>query len=273
MPISSSRFDDHRLETVWATLNRVYETDLLNELYNGLVPDGRPPLASDTRIAFGFDTNAIFRLGLTRQGPNAIDYLSTLKGAVVVPAQAIQELWNNFLSGIEPKSKTVAKKLQELESELEKIDQELGSFGADAKSAVEALVASHRDWTDPSAVATFVGTLKALLDVAEVSHVPRDDFYNLGLIRKQTKTPPGFRDEATNFGDYYIWADFLYGLAKINLEDIDAIVFVTNDEKKDWSQNKVAHPILVAEARRVSGKEFRLWTLEEFRSHAKKIVS
>ncbi|MGP5220538.1 PIN-like domain-containing protein [Arthrobacter rhombi] len=269
-----TKFDDALLESVWNALNRNGSPALLEELYNGLAPDRRPELPAESNLAFGFDTNTIFRLGLTRQGPDAIDYLSTKhKGPVIIPGQAIQEIWNNFLAGVEPKAKTVVKKLDDLEAELEKIGQELGPLGKEAEQAVQALISSHGDWTDPAALSDFDGTLKTLLDVAEVSHVPREEFYGLALARKETKTPPGFKDEARNFGDYYVWADFLYGLAKADLTDVDAVIFVTNDEKRDWSKNRVPHPVLVAEARLVSGKDFRLWTLDEFRRHAKKIAS
>lgn len=267
-------FEDNRLWTVWKTLNRSAELELLQELYNGLAKDRRPPLAVESKLAFGFDTNAIFRLGLGPQGPNALDYLSERhEGPVIIPGQAIQEVWNNFLAGVEPKAKSVHKKLAELKSEMQSIGQELGPLGRVAKDAIQELIDSHGDWTDPAALAEFDGTLKTLLNVAEVAQVPRDEFYKLAQVRKETKTPPGFRDDARNFGDYFIWADFLYGLAKADLSNVDAVVFVTNDQKQDWSRNNVPHPILVSEARAITGKEFRLWSLDNFRAHAKKIVS
>lgn len=273
--LSTPRFGDTGLQTVWNALNRSSNAELLEELYNGLAQkDRRPQLPLEARLAFGFDTNAIFRLGLGPQGADAIDYLSKRHdGPVIIPGQAVQEIWNNFLAGVEPKAKGVAKKLAELESEMQAIGQELGPLGAAAKDAIQQLIDSHGDWTDPGALAVFDGTLKTLLGVAKVSHVPRDEFYKLALVRKETKTPPGFRDDARNFGDYFIWADFLYGLATTDLSSVDAVVFVTNDQKQDWSRNNVPHPILVSEARLVTGKEFRLWSLETFRAHAKKIVS
>lgn len=273
--LPAPKFGDNGLQTVWNALNRSIDAELMEELYNGLAQgDRRPPLAIEAKLAFGFDTNAIFRLGLGPQGANAIDYLSERHdGPVIIPGQAVQEIWNNFLAGVEPKAKGVAKKLSELESEMQAIGQELGPLGEAAKDAIQQLIDSHGDWTDPGALAVFDGTLKTLLDVAAVSHVPRDEFYQLALVRKETKTPPGFRDDARNFGDYFIWADFLYGLAKADLSNVDAVVFVTNDQKQDWSRNNVPHPVLVSEARSVAGKEFRLWTLETFRAYAKKIVS
>lgn len=269
------RFDNPSLQAVWEALNRAINVNLMTELYNGLQEkDRRPPLSSESRIAFGFDTNAIFRLGLGPQGANALDYLGeSHDGPVIVPGQAIQEIWNNFLSGVEPKAKGLAKKLLDLESEMNSMDQELGPLGEAARTAVQALIEFHGDWTDPSSLAVLDGTLKTLLAVASVPQVPREEFYHLGQIRKETKTPPGFRDDFRNYGDYYIWADFLFGLATVDLTSIDAVVFVTNDQKQDWSRNGVPHPVLVAEVRQISGKDFRIWTLDNFRSHVKKIAS
>lgn len=272
---SGGPFESGPLATVWKALDRSLAPDSLRELYNGLAEDGRrPELNADLNLAFGFDTNAIFRVGLGVQGGNALDYLNQVhQGPIVIPGQAVQELWNNFLAGVEPKARIVARKLADLESEMSLIGQELGPPGEDARAAMQTLIAFHGDWTDAKALEEFDGALKVLLDRGEVSYVPRTAFYNLALVRKETKTPPGFRDDARNFGDYFLWADFLYGLARADLSEVDAVVMVTNDTKADWSRNSVPHPILVAEARAVSGKDFRLWTVDKFRAHAKKIVS
>lgn len=272
---ASTPFGDVALDAVWNALNRTSDTRSLEELHRGLSEkDRRPPLAADAKIAFGFDTNAIFRLGLGTQGANALDYLTERHvGPVIIPGQAVQEIWNNFLAGIEPNAKIVSKKLTDLEVALGTITQELGPQGAAAKTAIQALIDSHGDWTDPKALSEFDGTVAALLSVSKVSYVPRDEFYRLGQIRKETKTPPGFRDEAKNFGDYFIWADFLYGVAQADLSAIDAVVLVTNDQKTDWSRNKVPHPVLVSEAQAVAGKEFRLWTLDIFHTFVKSIAS
>ena len=270
----SSPFNDEPLDRVWNVLDRATDSNSMLELLNGLSEkDRRPPLVSGTRIAFAFDANAIFRIGLGRQGANALDYLTKHAPPVIIPGQAIQEVWNNFLAGVEPKSKIVAKRLSDLEEELEAIGQDLGDLGDAAKSALQKLIDSHGDWTDPIAINEFEGAVKALVAVGQVSYVPREKFYRLGEIRKETKTPPGFKDEPRNFGDFFVWADFLYGIARADLRNVDAVVMVTNDQKADWSRNHVPHPVLVSEARAVSGKEFRLWTLDKFHAFVKSIAS
>lgn len=267
-------FDDVSLDKVWNVLNRSTDVESLRELHRGLSERERPHLGINQTIAFGFDANAIFRLGLGAQGANSLDYLTNQHyGPVIIPGQAVQEVWNNFLAGVEPNAKAVSRKLGELENELATIGQELGVLGDGAKAAVQALIKSHGDWTDSQALVEFEGAVRALLSVGEVTYVPRDEFYRLAQVRKETKTPPGFRDESTNFGDFFIWADFLYGLAKADLDGVDAVVMVTNDQKSDWSRNSVPHPILVSEARSISGKEFRLWTLKMFQDHVKVLAS
>jgi len=67
------------LERVWRVLNRLDPIDSLEELRNGLEPLRRPPLATGALLALGFDTNALFRLGLGAQGADSLDYLRTLR--------------------------------------------------------------------------------------------------------------------------------------------------------------------------------------------------
>ncbi|MFD8248472.1 PIN-like domain-containing protein [Nocardia sp. NPDC059691] len=263
------------LMRVWSVMNRSSEISALDELYNGLdQPKRRPGLSGNTRIAFGFDTNAIYRIGLNgTRGDNAVDYLRQNKGPVIIPGQVIQETWNNALSGVQPKASKVRKKLEELRQEMAGIGQHTGELGERVQDALEDFTRLHGQWIDPDSAKNFDRTLSVLRDVAATSYVPRLQFYQLAKVRKETKTPPGFKDDASNYGDFFVWADFLYGLAKVEPTDIDAVVMVTNDKKPDWSRGGVAHPLLVAEAVSISGVPFRLWDLNDFEAHATKILN
>jgi len=115
-------------------------------------------------------------------------------------------------------------------------------------------------------------TLKATLAVLQslqkralVPYVPRTRFTDIALQRKRTKTPPGFKDDKENFGDFFIWVDFLYGLlrAKQTNKTFTHAVMVTNDQKPDWSRKGVAHPVLTAEVDALVRCTFEVWSLDE----------
>lgn len=261
------------LERVWRVLNRLDPIDSLEELRNGLEPLRRPPLATGALLALGFDTNALFRLGLGAQGADSLDYLRTLhKGPILVPGQSVQEVWNNLLAAVEPQAKKLRRRFEELEVEMRAIGQNLGESGSAVREAIEELRRVHGDWIDPASQSAFGSTLDVLLAVGKTAYVPRDRFAEIARIRRDTKTPPGFQD-VIGYGDFFIWADFLYGLALSDTSSLQGIVFVTNDTKSDWSRNGVPHPILVAEALAIAPVPFRLWTLQEFQAFAHQFSS
>ncbi|WP_172411740.1 PIN-like domain-containing protein [Arthrobacter globiformis] len=259
------------IERLLTLLDRRESLNSLQELYEALDARNRVDAFVPT-LAFtlGFDTNAAFRLGLNgSRGTDAVDYLRARhKGPLILPGQVLQEIWNNSLEGLDPKAKRIAKALEALKSEASGIGQQLGATGEAAEDAVRKLVESHSDWIDPSARATFERTLEVFVEKATVAHVPRSAFHQIAQSRHDTKTPPGFRDPAGNNGDFFVWADFLLGALRTLTMDVEAVVFVTNDTKKDWSRNGVPHPILVAEARAIVNRPFHLWTVERFQEFA-----
>jgi hypothetical protein len=263
------QLEDSALDAVWRVLNRDEQIASLEELRNGLNAERRATLEAGPPFALGFDTNATYRLGLGSGGADALDYLRAKhQGPVVVPGQTIQEIWNNLLSAVEPKAKRLRKKFEELEQEVHAIGQDLGASGLRAREAIDSLLQSHGEWIDPKSQSVFDETLDVLAAVGTCSYVPRARFKPLAEIRKSTKTPPGFQD-GVGYGDFFVWADFLYGVALAKPDPFDAVVLVTNDVKSDWSRNGVTHPVLVAEACAVGGVPFRLWTLAEFHAFAK----
>lgn len=277
LPSGTSASGDHSFETVaplarvHRVLNRDVPIDSLAELSRCVSSSGFSSNVPEGSFAIGFDTNAIFRLGLGRRGPDAVDYLvKSHIGPVIVPGQTIQEVWNNSLAAVLPQAKVVQKKFLELEQEMLKVDIHLGQEGAAAREAINDLIALRGDWLDPSALITFETTLQSLLGAGHAPYVPREEFAPLARIRRDTKTPPGFED-THGFGDFFVWADFLLGVATQS-ETFDHVVFVTNDTKKDWSRNGIPHPILVAEARAVAGVPFTLWTLPQFQDYAYSVI-
>lgn len=70
-----------------------------------------------------------------------------------------------------------------------------------------------------------------------------------GEVRYKYKIPPGFEDSNKNnedkFGDLFIWKEILNYTE--NNDEVKKIVFVTNDAKSDWLENKNPHPMLIEE--------------------------
>src|ERR1035437_1321652 len=89
-----------QLLRVWEVLNRDIDLGTMEYLHSSLVP--KELIAPEIRnIVFGFDTNAILRLGLGNVGDNTLDYLRLQhRSAIIVPGQTLQEVWNNQLAGI-----------------------------------------------------------------------------------------------------------------------------------------------------------------------------
>lgn len=270
--------DSEALERVYALLDRQTPITALSALNTALQQsqsvsspkEARKRVAEhhspDSRFALGFDTSAIFNLTTRESNENAIDYLSAVhKGPLVLPGQVIQEAWKNAITASHPYAERLKKAVNNLRHAIESIDISRSDAAEMASKAVNAFADEHGDWVDPSSENSFINAISGLESQHAVcKFVPRARFYNLAVVRKNTKTPPGFDDSKTNYGDFFVWADFLYGLATCDLANVDRIVFVTNDKKSDWSRNSVPHPILVAEVESLTSIPFDLLDLDGF---------
>ncbi|MFT3660458.1 MAG: PIN-like domain-containing protein [Gordonia sp. (in: high G+C Gram-positive bacteria)] len=203
-----------------------------------------------------------------------MDYLvgSRRTAPLIIPGQAVQEVWNNALTGVKTKSKKLTEAHKSLVREIRELDRDLGPYAEDAATSLESFAKWHGDWFDVEAQQYFIGTVKNLTDRAVSMSVPRVEFSSLAQIRNNTKTPPGFSDPSDNHGDFFIWADFMYALAVSDLSNVDGIIFVTEDGKQDWRLAGVGHPILTAEIRSLTGLPFKLCDLGELFSLAQKSI-
>ncbi len=263
---------DQHVTLLLDLLDRNTTLDSREALFNALDPRGRIPTfapATDD-FALGFDTNAAFRLGLGgSRGTNAVDYLDVRhSGPLIMPGQVLQEIWNNSLEALDPQAKRISKAMDNLKEQVSGIGQSLGDSGEAVEVAVAELVSTHGDWIDPQVRSIFERTMKVFLARASVAQVPRALFHPVATSRHNTKTPPGFRDPAGNNGDFFVWADFLLGALRSLTSTTEAVVFVTNDSKKDWSRNGTSHPVLMAEAAAVLRRPFHMLSIEQFQTFA-----
>ena len=245
---------------VWGALNREEPLYALEALHRSLSPVRQ--LEQAERLVIEFDTNSLYRVGRGRVGADILDYLRTRHDSpIIVPGQTLQEVWNNRIVGVVPLAKALRSKLGAIEDEAKKLDHRFGTRGEEAKAALANLQAEYAEIFDEEAEEAFLATVELLRSKGTVHYVPRTEFAVLARVRNDTKTPPGFKDHGD--GDFYVWADFLYGLAEVSADQVDGVVLVTNDVKSDWSRNGFAHPLLAAEAAAVLDKPFELWTVSQ----------
>lgn len=253
-----------KLESV---LDRQSHIDSLEALHFAATNKNKakPPVET---VAIGIDANVFLKLVGHKKGPDIADYLrAKFDGPLIVPGQAVQEFWNNRHSAIDTQATILKKKFNEFKKEAEKltVDPELSTYVGDMEDTLARFDFDFGYLYDSSTLRSTLTLIESLKSKAILSYVPRQQFYGIARHRKNTKTPPGFRDEAENDGDFYIWADFLYGLllAKAKGKKFSHAVIVTHDKKLDWSREGVAHPILSAEVRRLVNVPFDVWTIEE----------
>lgn len=225
-----------------------------------LAPGGRDAFKS-ALVAIGFDTNAALRL-TDRKRELAVDYLvGRHPGPIIVPGQVIQEFWKNSLSEIKTVGASVLGKYQSIADQVRKLSIDVAPFDARFQELVDEFAQQFGLTYEPETERRIAAVLEALERRAIVPYVPRTMFQPLATIRDQTKTPPGFKD--LGHGDFFVWADFLYGLllAQDAGRTFESVVLVTDDQKIDWSRGPQAHPLLVAEVQALLNKPFQTWTL------------
>lgn len=219
--------------------------------------------------AVGLDTNA---LKILRQdtilASSLAAWIASETIPLVVPGQALQEFWNNHRAFIRG-SETLERDLQTLSNNVKKIatgttNDELLERMNEIGEALRAFERVSLEVRDPELFKKSAAVWTELATVATVPHVPRSEFHELGQARFGSKTPPGFEDLdkfPRHLGDFYVWADFLYGLllAK-NAGRLRAgrVIFFTDDAKQDWLTSGRPHPTLAAEMLLLIGQPLQI---------------
>ncbi|MCV9994257.1 PIN-like domain-containing protein [Paeniglutamicibacter sp. ZC-3] len=226
--------------------------------------------------AIGFDTNALKQL---RRFPSdkrtsILTYLQSKTVPMILPAQAIQEYWNNH--GI------FTKDVQNLENDTKKLAVRYGKLTTNSASRskletmaaqVASLADDVADSQNPHLLKESVDLWNSLLPDAIVSHVPREKIFAIGESRFASGIAPGFADDskkANRLGDFYVWSDFLLGLKNLNLNVDDKIkstvVFVTDDAKEDWMTSQIPHPTLLGEVFLLTGRPLLILRMEQLQN-------
>lgn len=193
-----------------------------------------------------------------------IDYLASQHSApLVLPGQAVQEFWNNQIDAVDTVATKLKKSFETFRNHIEKIPDELSEFSNRMNALLDEFSEKHGYIYEGATVTKTSDFLSILKDKAVVPYCPRPRIHDIAAHRKSTKTPPGFKDHGD--GDFFIWADLLYGLRCMQVDgtEFSKVVLVTNDTKKDWSREGKAHPILSAEMAALLSVKFETWTLDK----------
>lgn len=245
-----------------AIFERRTEIDALGALVDALDPNQTAISLANTAI--GLDANVFLRLADDDKSALIVDYLSGIHRApLVLPGQAVQEFWNNQTEAVATVSKKLGSSFKSFKSAVEGIDDDFGDYLKKIELQLNEFSAEHGNVYEEATVKKTATVLSNLQSRAVTSFCPRPKLLQLATHRKNTKTPPGFKDSGD--GDFFIWADFLYGLRTMQKSGskFDRTVLVTNDTKKDWSRDGVAHPILTAEVNALLRVPFETWTLKQ----------
>lgn len=223
------------------------------------------------RTALALDTSAFLRLARHRKSADVLDYIGVNhKAPFIIPGQAIQEFWNNQMSVVDTVAIGLGKKFASLKKEMDQIDVITSDHIDSIKESLTALADEHGHIYDTNTNKNTIDMLESFKASATVSYANRDLYRELAVHRKMTKTPPGFRDEGD--GDFYIWLDALTGLMDQPRSRFDRFVFVTLDEKPDWSRGGIPHPILSAEIAALFGCPFEIWKPDKLADEVMKMI-
>lgn len=275
---------DDALKRVYEVLNRnpmARHPHLVIDGFNlfpGWKPDGKAyPFDRDQRlvdlkaidhrkVAIAFDTNVYKKYGFGgKKLDDQQDYLATRhEGPLIMPGQVLLEVWNGLND-----SKSFLQDLADISKRLEKLVGDAQAHGFSSLDGVmDAVESINRELADSDRPLVKHGVrdfVKIFIENGYPKFVPREEFAALAAVRNSAKIPPGFGDPDRKNGDFFVWADFLYSLASVDLSDVPAVIFVTNDRKKnDWQIEGVPHPFLVAEVAEICNLPFDLLDVDTF---------
>lgn len=252
--------DSDPLGDIIQIFERRREIDGLSALIESLdVDEGATDLGT---TAIAIDANVFMRVATHPKSALIIDYLASQHSApLILPGQAVQEFWNNQIDAVDTVATKLKKSFDDLRRQIERVPEELSDFTNRMNALLDEFSENHGYIYEGATVSKTSEFLSILKEKAAVPYCPRSMVHNIAVHRKSTKTPPGFKDSGD--GDFFIWADLLYGLREAQLrgEEFSKVVLVTNDTKKDWSREGKAHPILTAEVTALLGAKFETWTL------------
>ncbi|MFG1865653.1 hypothetical protein [Microbispora bryophytorum] len=264
---------EQELTLLESVLDRTTALDPLGALRGAMVVQARAPIDL-TKVAFGIDSNIFLRLANAPRSEDLLDFLASHSAPLILPSQAVQEFWNNRKT-ITTISDDLKSRFSALSKTVDSIDANFGEFERRFGELLSEFEAEFGYLYHGQILDRVVKMLELLKEKAHCYSVPRSRFATYAKQRKLARTPPGFEDKGD--GDFYVWADFLYGLLicrrNSNVPQFEHIVLLTDDNKKDWSSYGIPHPVLTAEVQSLFGVPFSIWGLKVFAERVEKFYA
>lgn len=278
--LASGTAVDPIVDVLLGVFERRCETDTIDGLLyslDRLRQSSQAPSTDISNIAFGIDTNVLIKIA---KDDTISELMTSYFGnkhtiPVVIPGQTVQEFWNNMASFMETASGKLARAFDQFKAVVGETKVDFKNHIEDIEQSLRKFENEYKGIYGESVLDNVRKILTELKDCAVVSYCPRDVFYNISVHRKNTKTPPGFKDHYKNDGDFFVWVDFLYGLRKLQDSEcsFEKVVFVTDDSKIDWVFGNAEHPILVLEVCSILGASFEIWKSSKFMERIKAQIS
>jgi len=253
------------IKKIAQVLNRDKPINAIEFLIKSYQVTGPSPEFQKDKLAIGFDTNSFLRVAGSHGADDVIDYLRDHhKGPLIIPGQAIQEFWKNDYETVRKVGDQLNKKFDEFRSSVSRISDDFGDYARDIQEKLESFDEEHGNIYETDSLSKTLDWLESVKEKAIVPFAPRAYFADIAVVRKRTKTPPGFKDKINEDGDFYIWVDFLLGLHMAKkTKSFTHAVLVTNEKKPDWNRNGMVHPILAAEVHALFGIGFETWDINK----------
>lgn len=271
---SSGTFNESSVDPIVEDLLEVFERrnerNIVSDLLYSLDRLGQKGQSSSTdmsSIAFGIDTNVLIKIAENKTiSESMISYFGNHTIPIILPGQAVQEFWNNVGKFVETASDKLDKAFDQFKKVVSNTKVDFKNHIGDIEQNVRRFENEYKGIYGKSVLDEVRRIIADLKDNVIVSYCPRYAFYDLSIHREKTKTPPGFKDDDKNDGDFFIWADFLYGLKKLKNDGhhFEKVVLVTDDGKIDWVFGNAEHPILVFEVRSILDVSFEIWKSSKF---------
>lgn len=212
--------------------------------------------------------------------------LNEVKDRIYIPNQAAHEFLRNRLSVTSDQSKEYTSAIKSIRDLVKKIsskdrhpfikDDTLNDLANLSDKVIESLEEQQKlllDKLSNDEILEFIENIFEGKTGDPYSPEKLDEITELGVVRYENKTPPGFKDlnkdsvtdPLRKYGDLIVWLQTI-DYAK---EHSKSVVFITDDKKEDWwleqsGRTISPRPELIEEFQSKTGQQFWMYSVGKF---------